>query len=245
MAAASVPPGHAVYAVGDIHGRADLLEILLGRIAADAARHPEDRERCVVFLGDYVDRGTTSRAVVDRLLSDPLPGFGTVRLLGNHEEALLDFLDGRGGGMDWLSYGGLETLMSYGVPLRALPTDPGRAAELRAALAEALPPQHIAFYRSCTLYHLLGDFLFVHAGVRPGVSLQDQDPQDLLWIRDEFLRVNDPLPGKVVVHGHTICDLPQDRGHRINVDTGAFVSGRLTCLVIRGSDRRFLSTLDG
>lgn len=230
--------------MGDIHGRADLLDILLGRIAADASRHPEDRERTLVLLGDYIDRGTSSRAVVDRLLSDPLPGFATVRLLGNHEEALLAFLDGESGAMDWLSYGGLETLMSYGVPLRAMPSDPERAAELRAALSEALPPAHLAFFRSCALQHSLGDFVFVHAGVRPGIPLDQQDPQDLLWIRDEFLRDNEPLPGKVVVHGHTICDLPQDRGHRINVDTGTFVSGRLTCLVVRNTARRFLTTLE-
>lgn len=239
-----MPPGHAVYAVGDIHGRADLLDALLTRIAADAARHPADAARTLVFLGDYIDRGTSSRGVVERLLSDPLPGFATVRLLGNHEEALLDFVDDREGGMDWLGYGGLETLMSYGVPLRALPTSPDRAAELRAALVAALPPEHLAFYRNCTLHHAVGDYVFVHAGVRPGVPLERQDRRDLLWIRDEFLRAANPLPGKVVVHGHTICDLPQDRGSRINVDTGAFVSGRLTCLVLRDRRRQFLGTLD-
>lgn len=230
--------------MGDIHGRADLLEILLGRIVVDAARHPEDRERTLVLLGDYIDRGPSSRAVVERLLSDPLAGFATVRLLGNHEEALLAFLDGEAGDMDWLSYGGLETLMSYGVPIPAQPNDPERAAELRSALSVALPPPHRAFFRSCSLSHSVGDFLFVHAGVRPGIALEQQERQDLLWIRDEFLRVPEPMPGKVVVHDHTICDLPQDRGHRINVDTGAFASGRLTCVVVRNGTRRFLTTLE-
>ena len=239
-----MPPGHAVYAIGDIHGRADLLDALLSRIAADAARHPADSVRTLVFLGDYIDRGTASRAVVDRLLDDPLAGFATVRLLGNHEEALLDFVDDRAGAMDWLGYGGLETLMSYGVPLRAMPNNPDHAAELRAALVAALPPEHLHFYRNCALYHTVGDYVFVHAGVRPGIPLERQHDRDLLWIRDEFLREREPLPGKVVVHGHTICDLPQDRGHRINVDTGAFVSGRLTCLVLRDRRRQFLTTLD-
>lgn len=239
-----MPSGAAVYAIGDIHGRVDLLEILLARIAADAARHPADTTRTLVFLGDYIDRGIASRGVIDRLLVDPLPGFRTVRLVGNHEEALLDFVEDRPGAMDWLHYGGLDTLLSYGVPLRGLPSTPERVAELRAGLVAALPPEHLAFYRSCALHHVEGDYVFVHAGVRPGVPLDQQDPRDLLWIRDDFLRSPEPLPGKVVVHGHTICDLPQDRGHRINVDTGAFVSGRLTCLVLRGRQRAFLGTLD-
>ena len=230
--------------MGDIHGRADLLEALLGRIAADAARHREDAQRSLILLGDYIDRGGASRGVVERLLQDPLPGFSTVRLLGNHEDALLDFLEGRSDGLAWLSYGGLETLMSYGVPLRGYPDTAERAAELRAALAAAVPKAHIDFYRGCILHHAVGDYVFVHAGVRPGISLDKQHPADLLWIRDEFLRARAPLPGKVIVHGHTICDLPQDLGHRINVDTGAFVSGRLTCLVLRGTRRQFLSTLD-
>ena len=222
---ASVPPGHAVYAVGDIHGRADLLDKLLDRIVAEATRHADDKHRWLILLGDYIDRGPSSRAVVERLLNDPLPGFDTVRLLGNHEEALLDFLDGRSDGQDWLSFGGLETLMAYGVPLRGDLDTEGRETELRDALS-------------------VGDYLFVHAGVRPGISLEAQRRTDLLWIRDDFLRARSALPGKVVVHGHTICDLPQDLGHRINVDTGAFASGRLTCLVLRGTRRQFLSTLD-
>ena len=108
-----------------------------------------------------------------------------------------------------------------------------------------MPQAHVDFYRACVLHHTVGDYVFVHAGVRPGIALDKQDPADLLWIRDEFLRARAPLPGKVIVHGHTICDLPQDLGHRINVDTGAFVSGRLTGLVLRGARRQFLSTLDG
>ena len=145
--------------------------MLLGRIAAEAAQHPEDTERSLIFLGDYIDRGASSRGVVERLLKDPLPGFATVRLLGNHEEAMLDFLDERSDGLDWLSYGGLETLLSYGVPLKGYPDTPQRAAELRVALAGAVPPAHLAFYRACTLHHTMGDYVFVHAGVRPGVSL--------------------------------------------------------------------------
>ncbi len=241
---AQVPGGCAVYAIGDVHGRLDLLENLLERIRSDAGQYPDDVERRLIFLGDYIDRGPASRGVVDRLLEDPLPGFATVRLMGNHEEALLLFLDELNDGRDWLTFGGLETLMSYGVPLRALPNTEAAAAVLRLALASAVPQAHVDFFRNGALHHSVGDYLFVHAGVRPGVALEKQSPGDLLWIRDDFLRSRAPLPHRVVVHGHTICDLPQDRGYRINIDTGAFVSGRLTCLVLRGSERRFLTTLD-
>jgi serine/threonine protein phosphatase 1 len=240
----TVPAGQAVYAVGDIHGRLDLLEDLLSRIAEDARRHSADQARQLVFLGDYVDRGSESRGVVERLLDDPMPGFSKVYLMGNHEEAMLAFLDGLSDGLDWLSFGGLETLLSYGVPLRSLPRNEGSSRALRQALAEAVPPSHLDFFKSCTLHHSAGDYLFVHAGVRPGIALERQDPADLMWIRDDFLRSKVPLRGRIVVHGHSICDLPQNREHRINIDTGAFVSGRLTSLVLRDGERRFLSTSD-
>ena len=230
----TVPAGQAAYAIGDIHGRLDLLEDLLSRIAEDARRNHTDQARQLVFLGDYVDRGSESRGVVERLLDDPMPGFSKVYLMGNHEEAMLAFLEGVSDGLNWLSFGGLETLLSYGVPLRSLPRNEDSVRSLRQALAEAVPQSHLDFFRSCTLHHSIGDYLFVHAGVRPGIALERQEPADLMWIRDDFLRSKVPLPGRIVVHGHTICDLPQNRDHRINIDTGAFVSGRLTCLVLRG-----------
>jgi len=238
----TVPVGQAVYAIGDVHGRLDLLEALVARTREDAAQHLSDSARSLIFLGDYVDRGPESRGVVDAVMSDLLPGFTTVRLMGNHEEAMLSFLDGESDGLDWLSFGGLETLLSYGVPLRSLPNSGEAVRALQAALIEAVPERHVAFFRNCLLHYSVGDYVFVHAGVRPGITLEKQAQTDLLWIRDDFLRVRAPLPGRVVVHGHTICDLPQNRGHRINIDTGAFVSGRLTCLVLRGDERRFLAT---
>ena len=240
--AARLAEGKAVYAIGDIHGRLDLLEQILALVVEDAERHPRDVVRSLVFVGDYIDRGPDSRGVIERLLDDPLPGFATIRLMGNHEDALLGFLDGHANGIGWLTYGGLETLLSYGVPVRAMPADPVSAEELRQATKAALPASHEAFLRRCAFQHVEGDYVFVHAGIRPGRSLESQSPQDLLWIRDDFLRSQAPLPGRVVVHGHTICDNPQDLGHRINIDTGAFVSGRLTALALRGGARRFLST---
>jgi serine/threonine protein phosphatase 1 len=240
----SVPEGSAVYAIGDIHGRLDLMSRLLEQVRADAERHSEDLERRLIFLGDYVDRGPESRKVVEFLRRRPLPGFAHVFLLGNHEEAMLDFIDGRSDGLAWLSYGGLETLMSYGVTLRSLPGTNESVEELREAARTAIPAEHVDFMRACVLSHCEGDYVFVHAGVRPGRPLALQDRQDLLWIRDDFLRAASPLPGQVVVHGHTICDMPQDLGYRIDIDTGAFVSGRLTCLILRNHSRRFLDTVD-
>ena len=240
----TVPAGQAVYAIGDVHGRLDLLEDLVAHIREDVAQHPSDSARSLIFLGDYVDRGPESRGVVDAVMSDLLPGVTTVRLMGNHEEAMLSFLDGESDGLDWLSFGGLETLLSYGVPLRSLPDSGEAVRALQRALIEAVPERHVTFFRNCLLHYSVGDYVFVHAGVRPGITLEKQTQTDLLWIRDDFLRVRAALPGRVVVHGHTICDLPQNRGHRINIDTGAFVSGRLTCLVLRGNERRFLSTGD-
>ncbi len=240
----TVPAGEAVYAIGDIHGRFDLLQDLLARIVDDAERHDADIHRSLILLGDYIDRGPESQNVVEMLLQDPLPGFTTIRLIGNHEDAFLAFLDGQTDGLDWLAYGGVETLMSYGVSLRHLPRSEDAARALRLSVAAAVPHSHVEFLRRCALYHFVGDYLFVHAGVRPGVPLEKQSPTDLLWIRDDFLRSKVPLPEWVVVHGHTICDFPQNRTHRIDIDTGAFASGRLTCLVLRGTERRFLSTTD-
>lgn len=239
-----LPPGRALYAVGDIHGRLDLLDTLLERIRVDAAHHPLDAERELIMLGDYIDRGPDSKGVVDRLIDGPLPGFRQVCLKGNHEDALLAFLDGLTDGRDWLSYGGLETVLSYGVPLRRIPNNEAAVSELRRELSQALPKSHEDFFRRGAIRHVVGSYVFVHAGVRPGTPLDSQTPEDLMWIRDDFIRSRTPLPGHVVVHGHTIVDLPQDKQHRINVDTGAFISGRLTCLALRGLERRFITTLD-
>lgn len=239
---ARVADGRAVYAIGDIHGRLDLLNELLVHVATDVERHPADRERELVFLGDYIDRGPESPQVIEALLKLDWPGFTPVFLLGNHEDAMLEFLDGESDGVAWLTYGGLETLVSYGVAIRRLPANEDATTELRQALSAAVPQRHVDFLRRCVLSHVVDDYVFVHAGIRPGRSLEHQDRHDLLWIREEFLRARSALPGYVVVHGHTICDEPQDLGHRIDIDTGAFVSGRLTCLVLRGATRRFLMT---
>lgn len=233
--------GVVVWAVGDIHGRADLLGTLVGRLAAEAARAPDTRH-VLIYLGDHVDRGLRSRDVIDMVRVGPPVGFEQVCLRGNHEQAMLDFLDGLSDGTDWLRYGGLETLLSYGVSVKGLPTSREASDALRVALAAAVPEAHIAFLRSTVLYHVEDDYLFVHAGVRDGIALRDQVSDDLLWIRDEFLSRRDRYEGRVVVHGHTVTDRPHDRPHRIGIDTGAFASGRLTAVALSGADRRFIDT---
>jgi serine/threonine protein phosphatase 1 len=237
-----VPDGTRLYAVGDIHGRDDLLDRLLQSIAQDADPAPGATRRVLIYLGDYVDRGLGSRQVIERLLRPPLEGFETVHLLGNHEEAFLGFLEGKPIAFDWFKYGGLETLYSYDVPIPRRASAPRDMDALRRRAVAAVPRAHVAFLRGCKLWHVEGDYAFVHAGIKPGVPLERQQADDLLWIRDEFLTSRADHGGKVVVHGHTICERPEIRPNRVNIDTGAYASGRLTCLVLEGTDRRFLST---
>ncbi len=236
---AEVPQGTRLYAIGDIHGRADLLADLHRRILQDAAGSSAERQ-VVVYLGDYVDRGPSSKGVVDLLLRNPLPGFEAIHLKGNHEQALLDFMDDAEPGPEWLSWGGDATLASYGIAVSSDPTD-DQLRRARAELRHSMPRDHADFYRALKLTHQEGDYFLVHAGVRPGVPLSAQTEEDLLWIRYEFL-MSDQGFGKLVVHGHTIAETPQIRHNRIGIDTGAFHTGRLTALVAEGADYSFLQT---
>ena len=236
--APGVPPGTRVYAVGDVHGALAALVRTVGKIREDADAGPE--RRVLVFLGDYVDRGLDSRGVVDFLLDDPAPGFETVFLKGNHDGWLLAFLDDAAAGPPWLEAGGQATLLSYGVAAAPGPRDAARFERLREDFARALPPSHRAFLAELAPWHVEGDFAFVHAGIRPGVALEEQHEEDLLWIRDEFLH-DGRAHGKVVVHGHTVTERPEVRPNRIGIDTGAYATGRLTCLVLEGGSRRFLA----
>ncbi len=236
----SAPPGERIYAIGDVHGRADLLRRLLNGIRKDMAR--ADGALCrVIFLGDYVDRGPQSKETLD-ILSVLPDHFEHVHFLkGNHEEAMLNFLDDPFGQEAWLDFGGVETLESYGVA----PPMPRQSAEAlentRSGLEMALPETHMAFLEGLNLTLTFGDYFFVHAGVRPGVALEDQVQDDLLWIREEFLS-SDWAPGKIIIHGHTPREQPVIGRWRIGVDTGAYATGRLTCVVLEGTGRRFLST---
>jgi len=233
---ARVPDGIRIYAIGDVHGRADLLDQVLTRIDADLAAFPAPRAT-QVFLGDYIDRGPDSRAVLERLIGRSRT-HDTVCLKGNHETYLLEFLKNPSILDEWQSYGAFETLMSYGVaPSRN--ADPAAQARLAAALHCALPGSHRQFLETLRRCFVCGDFLFVHAGVRPGIPLTQQRDEDLLWIREEFLRFEGGF-GKIIVHGHTPVLEPDIRPNRINIDTGAYATGRLTCLMIEGDEMLFL-----
>ena len=235
-----VPKAARIYAIGDIHGRADLLADMHGKIARDAARHRAGR-KLIVYLGDYIDRGLESRQVIEILLNQPVPGFEAVYLKGNHEDFMLRFLDDRSVGASWLMNGGNATLYSYGVGIVDDADADVRLRQLQADLLSALPAAHLAFLRELALYHIEGDYLFVHAGLRPGVPLDAQRPEDLMWIREEFLSATAPHE-KVVVHGHSISWDPDVHSNRICIDTGAYASGNLTSLVLEGGTRNFLHT---
>ncbi|MCK1521664.1 MULTISPECIES: metallophosphoesterase family protein [unclassified Bradyrhizobium] len=225
-----LPDGIRIYAIGDVHGRADLLQSLLTVIDADLARSNPGRA-IQVFLGDYVDRGPDSRAVLD-LLIERSKSHETVCLKGNHEIFLLEVLKDPARLQEWRHYGGLLTLVSYGINPTMNPT-PEEQIELIEGLRRALPPEHLSFLQQLRSSFACGDFFFVHAGVKPGVALERQKEEDLLWIREEFLE-SDRRFGKYVVHGHTPVSAPDIRPNRINIDTGAYATGNLTLLTIQG-----------
>ncbi|MFN3657339.1 MAG: metallophosphoesterase [Pseudolabrys sp.] len=229
-----------LYAIGDIHGRLDLLDLAVAAVERDVRLHGSNA--LTVTLGDYIDRGPASRGVVERLADNPFPT-PYVALKGNHEQMLADFLENPTLGPSWRSQGGDETLRSYGVTPRLLMigrADDDAAARLRAAL----PEKHRHFLRSLRTSFASGRYFFCHAGVRPGVPLDAQDDHDLMWIRGEFLRSEEDF-GKIVVHGHTPVPVPEVLANRINLDTGAFATGRLTCAVLDDSGCRFLPVAAG
>jgi serine/threonine protein phosphatase 1 len=226
-----LPEGIRIYAFGDIHGRADLLKEMFTVIDADIARNPVDRP-IEVFLGDYVDRGPNSAGTLDLLLERSLYS-ETVFLKGNHEAYLLEVLRDPSKLEDWRLFGGLQTLVSYGLRPTLNP-DAAEQASLIGALSEAMPGEHLMFLQSLKPSFVCGDFFFVHAGVRPGIPLKEQQESDLLWIRNEFLDSEENF-GKYIVHGHTPVDKPDIRQNRINIDTGAYATGNLTLLTIQGS----------
>ena len=245
------PVGERIYAIGDIHGRCDLLERLIGQIEEDCADLPAGMKATIIFLGDYIDRGLQSRAVIDFLISDRLERFNTIFLMGNHEEALLRFLDDASFGKQWTRYGGAETLYSYGFnppnSRASLASHEAMAAAAQAwekvwtGFRQSIPHDHIEFFQTLRPYHVAGDYLFVHAGMRPNVPLNEQTQRDMLWIRDEFLDDDRPFD-HVIVHGHTPTEDIHRDNRRIGLDTGAFISGKLTAVKLQDEQVSFLFT---
>jgi serine/threonine protein phosphatase 1 len=231
--------GYRAYIVGDIHGRLDLLEQLLTHIERDLADRPP-RRTLLVFLGDLIDRGPSSAQVIDRLRSYKANGVRTVFLLGNHEEVLLRILDGDAELIpSWLRFGGAECLKSYGADPRRVAAH--NDADAISAVRAAIPQEHDQFLRSFVDTCRFGDYLFVHAGIRPGVSIDQQLQSDLRWIREPFL-FDQTDHGCVVVHGHTISPEVEERPNRIGIDTGAYRTGILTALALEGRERWYLDT---
>lgn len=235
-----LPPGSRVYAVGDIHGRADLLKNMHRLIEKDAACDPV-QENVLVYLGDYIDRGLYIREVLDMLCFDGLPGFRRVFLKGNHEEMMLDFLENPELLETWVQLGGQATLMSYGVKVSSSDFSRDMAETAKKSLIDALPSEHLSFLKRLKVCFELGNYLFVHAGIKPGKSLSEQVPEDLLWIREDFLSCDEYFEARIV-HGHSIVSRPEILPNRINVDTGAYASGKLSCVVLEENRARMLIT---
>ena len=238
---ARAPLGTRVFAVGDIHGRADLLDSMLAKIAEDVDREPTPARPVIVFLGDYVDRGRQSREVIDRLLAIPRRAFECYFLLGNHDRALLKFLHDPLTGPSWLNLGGAQTLYSYGVRLPPHDVSERSLRFTASALRAAMPPAHFAFLTKLRLYVRLGDYLFVHAGLRHGKSLAQQAEIDMLEIREPFLKKRARWPF-VVVHGHSPVAEARRLPAGIALDTGAYATGKLSAVRLEGDQVSFLST---
>ncbi len=233
----AVPDGLRVYAVGDVHGRFDLLTEMSDKIRADLAGDPPERS-VEIYLGDYVDRGPDARSVIAWLRSDTAVCDERICLKGNHEDIFLQFIADSGIGEYWRDLGGFETLYSYGVKPPVARTGEAVLASHEQLIA-VLPGEDLRFLLSLPLHVSFGDYLFVHAGLRPGVPLEKQTEEDLIWIREPFLTSGYDF-GQIVVHGHTPADAPEIRPNRINIDTGAFLTGTLTCLVLEGTERGFI-----
>jgi serine/threonine protein phosphatase 1 len=227
-----LPDGTRIYAIGDVHGRADLLERVFARIDKHVAAHPVDRP-IQVLLGDYIDRGPNSCEVLDSLV-ERARSKETVLLKGNHETCLLQFLGNPSSLQSWSQIGGLQTLMSYGIT-PSLNADAQTQRQLATELQAVLPKSHLILLKNLKSSFSCGEFFFAHAGVRPGVPLSEQSDTDLQWIRDEFLLYEGKFD-KIIVHGHTPVRSVDMRPSRINIDTGAYATGQLSCIVIERNE---------
>lgn len=231
------PDGVRVYAIGDVHGRLDLLRRMHEAIARDRDSHPASDWR-IIHLGDYVDRGPDSRGVADFLIAACKADDRMLAIAGNHDIGFLEFLARPSAEGLFAHNGGRETALSYGVDIDFWSAEALR--EGHAALLDAVPDSHFGFYRGLGRHLSFGDFYFCHAGIKPGIPLEDQDEDDLIWIRWDFLNYAGLHP-KVIVHGHTPEADVEVMANRVNVDTGAWKTGRLSALVIDGTEKQILA----
>ncbi len=236
MLPARAPDGTCIYAIGDVHGRSDLLEAMFGLIDAHRARSGAEKT-IEVLLGDLIDRGPDSRGVIDLAMARRA-SHGLIALRGNHDQYMLDALSDAGSIARWLDWGGIEALGSYGIEASRRDCEAPQA--LATALRAALPPAHAAFLAGMPLTHRCGDLLFVHAGIRPGIPLAQQAPRDLMTIRELF-HGDERDHGFVVVHGHTPGAVPVVRPNRIGLDTKAYESGVLTCAAFTSGGFDFIT----
>ncbi len=234
-----VSEGRRIYAIGDVHGRADLLQRLFHKIDLHRAVHP-CASALEVMVGDYIDRGPRSKQVIEMLIERGRD-HDLHALFGNHENMMLDAIDKPERLPFWVENGGWDTLLSYGVHLSPNQLKRISAQEANTQIVQAVPTNHVSFLRGLPACFVCDDYVFVHAGIRPGVPLRQQAREDMIWIGKEFLTASGDLGG-VVVHGHTQVERPEFKSNRINIDTGAYLTGRLTCLVLDGAKQSVLQT---
>lgn len=230
LAAARAPEGLRIYAIGDVHGYADLLRAMHRRIDEDLRFRPAKDWR-IVHVGDYVDRGPDSKGVLDFLIGRMAQDARIIALRGNHDQGMLDFLDAPDASSMFATNGGPETIRSYGVSLSTASDAAFRESARR--FVQSLPSMHRRFLEQRPYSVSFGDFFFCHAGIKPTVPLEAQTPDNLMWIRREFLAYEGLHP-KVIVHGHTPQEEADLRPNRINIDTGVYVREKLTALILEG-----------
>jgi len=239
---AKIPALTRIYAIGDIHGCYGLMQKMHGIIKQDAESAGDNFRKIIIYLGDFIDRGPDSKRIIDSFISENIEGFERIFIKGNHENAMLDFLEDSSIGDMWVIWGGNATMESYGVDIRDTNGKRYDKEALQKAFRKAVPELHINFLKNLPVKHVEGDYVFVHAGVQPNVELSAQTDYDMMMIRGEFINSQEPLPGKVVVFGHTIFEEAFYKDGKIGLDTGAYSTGKLTAVVLEDDQFRFLTT---